>query len=104
MPCDAESLPSGDAAQSAALCLGAWLLGAPTTVCIVPAFLSAWGRVYFGCHYVGDVISGTMQGAACTLALHGALPLGDGWGLGRLAVALGLYVAAERVRKATFGA
>lgn len=103
MPYDGESMPSGDAAQSASLCLGAWLLGAPAELCVVPALLSATGRVYFGCHFVGDVVAGAVQGAACTLLLHHVLPCGKGWGLRRLALSVGLYVLAEEGRKRVFG-
>jgi membrane-associated phospholipid phosphatase len=69
---DAESFPSGDAAQAgmmAALlhCYGFGVLG-PVLLCAAVAV----GRTYFCCHWLLCSIAGCAQGAATTFALaHG---------------------------------
>jgi len=68
-PAQHESFPSGDATQAAvwfvsfALCSGAnwWSY---------LAFLPMFGRVYFWCHYVGDVVGGGLIGLSSTLIVN----------------------------------
>jgi len=65
------AMPSGDAAQAAALAVAlALATRAPAWLALAPA--TAFGRVYFGCHWLGDTIAGAALGATVAAAVHAA--------------------------------
>ena len=75
MPVDAESFPSGDAAQAGVMSVLLYLYGYGVTGPTVLSLLVAFGRTYFGCHWLFCSVVGAVQGAVTTLLLA----YGIGW-------------------------
>lgn len=64
-----NAMPSGDSAQSALFCtLLALQFGQPRLLLGIPATM--FGRVYFGCHWIGDTMVGASIGAVIALTVH----------------------------------
>jgi membrane-associated phospholipid phosphatase len=77
MPADAESFPSGDAAQAGMMATLLYLYGygvlAPGLLCLAVAC----GRTYFSCHWAYDSLAGCVQGAITTMLLACAIGWSD---------------------------
>eukprot|EP00041_Stephanoeca_diplocostata_P011574 m.191469 g.191469 ORF g.191469 m.191469 type:complete len:302 (-) comp18593_c0_seq7:423-1328(-) len=107
MPEDAESFPSGDAAQSGALCVAAFLMGAPALWVLPHIVGSVWGRVYFGCHWAADSIAGFLQGCIGVWCINSVLPFAqwnnaDVWNWKIMTFFVLFYVGGEAMRKKVF--
>ena len=63
------AMPSGDVAQAAAMGVALALTTRwPGWLALVPA--TAFGRVYFGCHWLGDTLAGAALGSAVAASVH----------------------------------
>lgn len=62
-------MPSGDSAQAGMFCtMLAAYFGEPLLLLGIPA--TCFGRIYFGCHWIGDTIVGASMGTAIATGVH----------------------------------
>ena len=72
-PQDVESFPSGDGAQAGAFGAALVLFGQPPHAAWLLGASVAFGRCYFGNHWLSDSVAGVVQGYVCTLLLATAM-------------------------------